>query len=215
MAPPGKGAALASAKRTHPQAQIEAGQALPQRANRRAVSADRTATAPTSDQRLRGETPRREIVNAILCLDRAGAPGGFCPSASRRGKRSTGTGSAGTPTAPPTGSTTRCATPRDGNRWPRRGSSTPSRYAPRTPSPLLSAGTTPESAPVGPSATSLWAPRAAAGRAGVTAASAEERDGWAPGAGAAAVGPCPVWRWSSSSPKAATPGASCTGPAAC
>jgi hypothetical protein len=29
MAPPGKGAALASAKRTHPQAQIEAGQALP------------------------------------------------------------------------------------------------------------------------------------------------------------------------------------------
>ena len=66
MAPPGKGAALASAKRTHPQAQIEAGEALPQRANRRAVSADRTATAPTSDQRLRGETPRREIVNAIL-----------------------------------------------------------------------------------------------------------------------------------------------------
>jgi hypothetical protein len=81
--------------------------------------------------------PRREIVNAIFYLLRTGSAvhGGCCPTICRRGRRCTATSGAGRPTARSTASTTGyvtgCVTMPGAIRWPRLGSSTPSRQGSR------------------------------------------------------------------------------------
>ena len=81
--------------------------------DRSAVGADRAAAARRRRQGRRAarrSTRKREIVNAILYLDRArGARGGCCRRTSRRGRRCTGTSAPGARTARSTGCTTRCA----------------------------------------------------------------------------------------------------------